>query len=354
MNDATREALRELLGSNVVEVHDLRYESTSRKVWRVRTAGHPDCVIVKEAVAGSELADDAWTVIRRDGECLQAAAASGVVPKVLALDEGHRVLVMEDLGTGPTLADLLLGEDRAAAERGLAEYARSLGRLHAATRSDDGSADMGVHLAGNLDRTLTRLSQGLATIDIAIDDAARDDVAIVAAEIAQPGPLLVTVHGDPCPDNTSVRADGSVALFDFEWGSRGSALLDAVYLHLPFPSCWCANEIPSAVVAEAEAAYRSEFECTDERYTSGLAAAAIAWCITTISFDVDRFTGDDSSWGIAERRPRYLTRLRATRELCERAGRFDGFRAFTSTLEKAFTARWPEISSGLPLYPAFR
>ena len=354
MNDATREALRELLGSNVVEVHDLRYESTSRKVWRVRTAGHPECVIVKEAVAGSEHADDAWAFIRRDGESLRAAATSGVVPTVLALDAGHRVLVMEDLGTGPTLADLLLGDDRAAAERGLVEYARSLGKLHQATRSDTGSADTGVHLAGNLDRTLTRLSDGLASIDIPIDDAARDDIATVAAEIAQPGPLLATVHGDPCPDNTSVRDDGSVALFDFEWGSKGSALLDAVYLHLPFPSCWCANEIPPELVVEAESAYRREFACTDDQFTNGLAAAAVAWCITTISFDVERFSGDDSSWGIAERRPRHLTRLRTTRALCERAGRFGGFRAFTNTLEQAFATRWPEAAAGLPLYPAFR
>ena len=354
MNDATREALRELLGSNVVEVHDLRYESTSRKVWRARTAGHPECVIVKEAVAGSEHADDAWTVIRRDGECLQAAFASGVVPRVLALDEGHRVLVMEDLGTGPTLADLLLGDDRDAAERGLVEYARSLGRLHSATRDESGTADRGVHLAGNLERTLTRLTDGLASIDLAIDDAARADIVTAAEEIADPGPMLATVHGDPCPDNTSLRADGSIALFDFEWGSKGSALLDAAYLHVPFPSCWCANEIPSDVVAEAEATYRSEFSCTDDQFTDGLAAAAVSWCVTTISFDVERFTGDDTAWGIADRRPRYATRLRNTRQLCERAGRFDGFVAFTRHLEQAFAARWPEAAHGLPLYPAFR
>jgi hypothetical protein len=354
VNDATREALRELLGSNVVEVHDLRYESTARKVWRVRTAGHPECVIVKEAVAGTDHVDDAWTYIRRDGECLQDAAASGVVPQVLALDEDHRVLVMEDLGTGPSLADLLLGEDAEAAAAALVEYARSLGKLHRATRSDAGFADEGVHLAGDVVTAIERLSTGLASIDITIDDDALDDVGTVALEIADPGPLLAVAHGDPCPDNTSILADGSVALFDFEWGSRASAMLDVAYLHLPFPSCWCANEIPAGVVAEAERAYRDEFDCTDSYFASGLAAAAVAWCVTTISWDVDRFTGDDVAWGIAGRRPRYLTRLHTTRALCERAGRFGAFRAFTERLEDAFAARWPDAAAGLPPYPAFR
>lgn len=354
MNDTTREALRELLGSNVVEVHDLRYESTARKVWRVRTAGHPECVIVKEAVAGADRADEAWTHIRRDGDCLQDAAASGVVPHVLALDEEHRVLVMEDLGTGCSLADLLLGDDAAAAERGLVEYARSLGKLHRTTRSDAGFADEGVHLAGDVVAATERLSAGLAGIGVSVDDHARDDLEIVALEVADPGPLLAIAHGDPCPDNTSVLADGSVALFDFEWGSRSSAMLDVAYLHLPFPSCWCANEIPAALVAEAERAYRDEFDCTDSSFAGGLAAAAVAWCVTTISWDVDRFAGDDVAWGIAGRRPRHLTRLRATRALCERAGRFGGFGAFTSRLEDAFAARWPEAAAGLPLYPAFR
>jgi hypothetical protein len=44
-----------------------------------------------------------------------------------------RLLIIEDLGDGPSLADCLLGNDATAAETALIAYMRSLGRMHAAT-----------------------------------------------------------------------------------------------------------------------------------------------------------------------------------------------------------------------------
>ena len=48
-------------------------------------------------------------------------------PDLLAVDRAAGLVVMSDLGTGPTLADLLLGDDGAAAWAGALEWVEALG-----------------------------------------------------------------------------------------------------------------------------------------------------------------------------------------------------------------------------------
>lgn len=65
---------------------------------------------------------------RRSFTAEAAGLALGVAgPELLAADRDLRLLVMADLGGAPTLADLLLGADPKAAERGLLDWARGLG-----------------------------------------------------------------------------------------------------------------------------------------------------------------------------------------------------------------------------------
>ncbi|WP_433220157.1 hypothetical protein [Microtetraspora malaysiensis] len=52
-------------------------------------------------------------------------------PELLAVDAEVPLLVMEDLGDAPTLADLLLGDDPKAVTAGLLAWACGLGRLAA-------------------------------------------------------------------------------------------------------------------------------------------------------------------------------------------------------------------------------
>ena len=358
MDDTIREALRDLLGANVVEVHDLRPQTKVRKVWRVRTAGHHECAIVKAidrgAAGDADTADRAWTMVDRDATSLAAAAASGCVPRVLAHDTERRIVVIEDLGAERSLADVLLDDDANAARAGLVGLATSLGRIHASTPAA-GFAEEGVHMTSGALDVAHEIVAVAAELGVAgTGDGFVDDVDTAAVELQDPGPLNVLVHGDPCPDNNVIRADGSVALFDFEWGSRGSALLDAAYLHLPFPSCWCANSIPDDVVRDAEEAYRSAFVVSDSSFASGLAAAAVAWCVSTVGWSLRRVRESDGMWGIAPERPRIFTRLRATRQLCDRADRYHAFSAFAGRMEESLAGRWPDAIAGLPLYPAFQ
>jgi len=54
-------------------------------------------------------------------------------PRLLTADNEAGILVMEDLGIGPALEDLLVGSDTSRAEQGLIAFATALGRMHATT-----------------------------------------------------------------------------------------------------------------------------------------------------------------------------------------------------------------------------
>ncbi len=58
---------------------------------------------------------------------------SAVGPRLLTADNETGILVMEDLGTGPALEDLLAGSDAFRASQGLVAFSAALGQMHAAT-----------------------------------------------------------------------------------------------------------------------------------------------------------------------------------------------------------------------------
>jgi hypothetical protein len=83
--------------------------------------------------------DGATVIAKRPAEELglrSELAAYTLLPADTRADllaEGQGVLVMEDLGNGPSLADLLLGPDADAATAGLLAWARGVVRMAATT-----------------------------------------------------------------------------------------------------------------------------------------------------------------------------------------------------------------------------
>ena len=107
--------------------------------------GSPGTVIVKASVGEGEeafapdkdvLGSTAW---RFYNECAGTAlvgnldAQPPLGARLYASDSTTGLLVTEDLGGGECLADRMQGTDRGRLETGLFAYARSMGRLHAAT-----------------------------------------------------------------------------------------------------------------------------------------------------------------------------------------------------------------------------
>lgn len=343
------DAVRDGVGTRVVSSAPLR-ESDDRPVWRMGLADGASVVV--KAVMQSDRTEELWANVRSDAAALQLAAGSGVAPELVFLDEGGRLFVQEDLGIGRSLADLLLADDADAASAGLGAFATSLGRLHGATVGTAGQPRR--LLFGSPVAALQNLRPVLSELGIDISDAAVGDAEVINHEIAEPGPWRALVHGDACPDNTLLRADGTVAFFDFEMGGGGHALLDTVYLHLPFPSCWCANRIPAPVISGAEAAYRAAAPTVaNDSFAAGLASCAGAGALTTVDWHLQRMLGRDSPWGIATVRQRPAVRLRAFSDLAHRADRFSALATLARHLADVLEARWGDLEP-LPLYPAFR
>jgi Phosphotransferase enzyme family len=279
-----------------------------------------------------------------------------VAPRLLGADPAAGILVMEDLGQGASLADLLLTGGRERAEAGLIGYARALGSVHAWTMQR--APDPGAHPA--LERGpewLTHIADGKEPFLAA---AARLGLSAggVAGEIDEITATLRDtgngglVHDDPCPDNV-LLVDGVCRIVDFEGSGWGSVVLDAAYLLAPFPSCWCFADLPAEVAVPAVDAYRETLGAagigpgTD--WDAGVAAALAGWIVAR-GRRIAEMLDEDPQWGTTTMRPRLLAWLR---NFIDRAAGDQGpprLRALIALMLDQLSARWPEVR--VPEYPA--
>lgn len=231
-----------------------------------------------------------------------AALSLGVGPDLLAIDRSRRVLVMEDLGVAPSLVDLLLGNDSVAARNGLVSWAAAVGRLAADTvdRHDEFDTlrerfDTGQSTILGVDRIIERLQHLPAAFAAVNVDAAPGLDAELSGLLGHE--YLAFSPGDTCPGNNLMTGEG-IRLLDFEGASYRPVFLDAAYLRVPFPTCWCMFRLPSAVAAEAEQAYRTEVIraypnlSKDGLWHRGVAGATVAWDLYNTTMIPEVLTGD--------------------------------------------------------------
>jgi hypothetical protein len=175
--------------------------------------------------------------------------------------------------------------------------------------------------------------------------------------MCDPGPWLALVHGDPCPDNVLLTAQGA-ALLDFEFAAPGHALIDAVYWRIGFPTCWCAGRVPDAVAERVEQAYRDAVagaipEAGDAAaFRREYAVAMTVRLFGSLEWDLDAALKGDSAWGRATLRNRILWHLQATIEAMERAAALPGSHRVAQAWLTDLGERWPDVQT-LSVYPAF-
>lgn len=157
-----------------------------------------------------------------------------VVPRLLGADVDAGILLIEDLGPGPSLADSLLTGDRSRVRADLVSYAEALGSMHAWSMGRPRDPGLGTTpwpaaVARGKDAFLgAAVSLGLAAVAAGTEI---DQLSVLLNETGYHG----LVHGDPCPDNVRFL-DGRCRIFDFEHSGWGAVALDASYLLAPFPS----------------------------------------------------------------------------------------------------------------------
>ncbi len=300
---------------------------------------------------------------------LQIASGSGLTPDFLGADQHLQVVVMSDLGTGGSLADVLLGESAGPARSALLMWATACGRLSVTTsqrRQAFEAAWTGYlggrpderHAAGLSGRVLAAAQQA-AKVGVVAPAGLAAELAHVAAAVTDDQQAVFS-PGDVCPDNNLITSDG-VRFVDFEEAGFQSAFLTAAYIRMPFSTCWCVFRLPAEVSAAAEDAYRSQVcqafpgLADDAVWAAGMRLAVAAWTMSSTSWLLRRSLAADVPMNADAESPttRQLMRYR-WHELgaeLETSGDLPAVAALLRSLLAA-TAGWE--APDLPLYPAFR
>jgi hypothetical protein len=339
--------------------------------------GAPASVVIKHVVTESYDPENAtsWDVRRFFSDWSGAAFLStlpGVPsssPRFYAGDRASGFFILEDLGPHRSLVAPLLEGTAASATTALRAFVTALGRLHATTIGQSASFERlcrAIHPRGAVSdpagaafsEQATRFQDGCEALGVRAEARLRQELETVGDTIVNPGPFLAYIHGDPCPDNVFFAGE-QLRLIDFEFGRFGHALLDGIYGRMMFPTCWCANRLPSGLVTQMESVYRAELaagcpEAEDDHvFETALVHACAFWVVNTLSRHLEGALGEDRPWGIATMRPRLLARLEAFIATADEFNQLPAVRGTASRLLEVLEKRWPEAPP-LPLYPAFR
>ena len=285
-------------------------------------------------------------------------------PVFLAGDRARGLIVLEDLGAGlPSLVGPLLNGPAEAAAQALLAYARSLGRLHAATLGCiDGHTEIlkqafpGAAVRPPVGGPAWRGNVADKVVALLGGPAPDDEIDAIAARMADPGPWLGLAHRDPCPDNV-LFSDAEARLLDFEFAGPGHVLLDSSYWRMGFPTCWCAGRVPADRIAAMDDVYRRELGAALPAALGGafdreMAVLLFVQMFASLSWLLEGALKEDGTWGISTNRPRLLWHLEAAIAGAEKARVLPGLRTAAVRWRADLGARWPEAMP-LALYPAF-
>lgn len=360
---------------SIDQVSDLGGEERRNLILRATATtpgGIPRSVIIKATRAADydPAAEDAY---RTSGLAKEWAAAtlltrnvpsSGHDGALLAADVTLGVLVFHDHGADfDSLVRPLLHGRAQDAERALTAYAVALARLHAETIGCREAHGRIMH-TGFPRATVPPPADGWIdsvppkVVALLGGKLPRGELALIAKHLQSPGPWLALVHGDPCPDNVLLTADGTARLIDFEFARPGHALLDAAYWWMGFPTCWCAGRTPDVLCERLDVVYRSALAesvpaaADNAAFQRELAIIGVSWLLGNLAWLLDAAFKDDTDWGIATRRSRILHYLATAIRMSEAADVLRGTRRAARVWLDELQNQWP-ASSPLALYPAF-
>lgn len=284
-------------------------------------------------------------------------------PGLIAGDTSSRLLVLEDLGTGPSLEDLFRADDANAATGGLLAVARITAQLHARTRGVQGDFDLLRHSlsprpmrvridnARYLLEHADRLRRWADAVDAPMAPGTQEDLERLARELAEPGPFLSLTHGDMAPGNTLFTPSGP-RLLDFEYCGMRHALYDALMWLLVVP-------LPDELITRADLTYRitlapaCEAAQVDATWTRARAMVATARTVNLFQWLSPRALERNRDWapGFSERAAllRHLSRSRTLRESLDP---IPDLSRTLNALEERLAERWAGTASFT--WPAFR
>jgi len=237
----TIEETQHLLGFPVELVNDLSFSNRSA-VLRVKAHDDRTLIVKKHADPRSRL-----------NELTAFQYLSPLVaPQLIATSDN--VIIMEDLGNGPSVADLLLDDNAEAARAALISWSQSLGKIAATTYGKKPETATSQQVSDRTTRSIAKLAN-LWDLELpvkVVDEMQEANHFLATSRQYQ----VLTVYDAACPDNNRVANDGTVRLFDFEYAEWSHAAIDAAYCLTPFCTCWCVSELSSKIREEMFGAYR--------------------------------------------------------------------------------------------------
>ncbi|MET9019825.1 hypothetical protein ABZV93_07570 [Actinopolymorpha sp. NPDC004070] len=312
-------------------------------------------------------------------EFLSCVPGGAGTPAFYGGDAELGFILIEDLGADHSLAHVLLRESAEQARAGLAGYVDALARVHVATferaeqytrlRARFGTSAKGEGIGHDV---RTRLAPVLADLDpglaTAVDEAALTAVDWIEEVLADPTWQAYSPN-DCCPDNNHVGADGTVRLFDLEFGGFRHALLDLAYVRTVMPTCWCVRRLPDGMPEVLVARYRRRLaeagrEVDGTRGTdfdAALDASSAYWALWSLTWmtpraiaaeGAERGRFDEWDFDLPSHRELFVLRLDNLADAGRRQPRLAPLADLAGRIQAVARRAWPGVAL-LPIYPAF-
>ena len=294
-----------------------------------------------------------------------------VSAKLIGGDREGGVFILEDLGSGSCLADQLQGNDASSAEASLFQYAKALARMHAQTLGrrvewERTRAEMSTKQPSKIEvgaefltENQEKFLEGLKSAGVEPAVGIESELKEIAHTFDRSGRFEAFSPEDTCPDNHRIMPDGTLRFFDFEFASFRHALLDAAYLRVPFPTCWCVSKLPPGLSDRLVEGYRIEFEVRSGRkfmegeFELAMSHAVAYWTVRTINWSLKDTLIVDGQWGISSARQRVIYRLETFQETAGNHKHLPALLETATRLKSKLLELWIDLIP-MPLYPAFQ
>lgn len=332
----------------------------------------PKSVILKHSRRTGKGDQDSFDRFAQDWAGLEFVntlnTAVAIAPRFYGGNKEHRFIVLEDLGEPHvSLVDCLTAVDNAqAAIDSLQRFMICLGQLHAHGYQHTDEYLTILHTLNPSVMTkkdesaeiIHQLESTFKDLQISYSADSLDIISKTLKSASETGPFTTFIHGDICPDNTFDNPKKKTfLLIDFEKGKIGNALLDATYLRMSMPTCWCAKALPAEVIQPLELLYRQQLidkipaAKSDEIYYAAYVSACAYWMIESLR-SIENVQKKDDTWGISSVRSRIVSHLQAFIAVANQYNQLPELKSLAEDVLQKLKTQWPDTKP-LDMFPAF-
>ncbi len=303
----------------------------------------------------------------------EVSGTNRYAPRYYASAHLTGTLILEDLGTYPTLQDVLYGQDAQQAGAALVQYGRYLAHMQLAARGQadkyranlqrfDTTSQHDV-LGWDLRNYLHDLHGCLAAFQITVQDEFDQTIHELARSMQEPGPFYTLSHCDAGPHNIMLLPEQPI-LIDFESACFQHGFVDLVQARMAFPSAGLGRRSSQEVVEQMEKAYRKEVsrgipEAADDQVFAQALVEACAQVLLTMMAETWRSSSSsllDTTQSTPEfnfRMQRLITFFHAFLQTAESHQHLSSVRRVVQKIYDNTLSRWPGVEM-LAYFPVFQ